>query len=125
MYGHATEQEHYRSGVYETVLLQRTTMLNKLTRAGVAGLTTALVLSKREVVQITILAKHMPGGESIEYTSLWAGANYLPYVDWISHPCPCQPSYVVFHWRIQRPLSGMKAHGTFYGISQRSRLAQA
>ncbi|KAI9051684.1 hypothetical protein LZ554_004726 [Drepanopeziza brunnea f. sp. 'monogermtubi'] len=45
--------------------------------AGVSGLTTALLLS-REGHNVTIIAKHMPGDYDIEYTSPWAGANYLP-----------------------------------------------
>ena len=40
-------------------------------RAGVAGLTTALVLA-RKGYKITVVAKHMPGDLSIEYTSPWA-----------------------------------------------------
>lgn len=47
-------------------------------RAGVIGLTTALVLSKHKNLNITVLAKHMPGDYDIEYASPWAGANYLP-----------------------------------------------
>ncbi|KAH7417893.1 FAD dependent oxidoreductase [Cadophora sp. MPI-SDFR-AT-0126] len=46
--------------------------------AGVSGLTTALLLSKNPDYKITIVAKHMPGDYDIEYTSPWAGANYLP-----------------------------------------------
>ncbi|PBP28144.1 FAD dependent oxidoreductase [Diplocarpon rosae] len=45
--------------------------------AGVSGLTTALLLAKRGH-NVTIIAKHMPGDYDIEYTSPWAGANYLP-----------------------------------------------
>ena len=46
--------------------------------AGVVGLTTALELSDRyPTAHITILAKHMPGDTSIDYTSPWAGANWL------------------------------------------------
>ncbi|CAL3967318.1 unnamed protein product [Diplocarpon coronariae] len=45
--------------------------------AGVSGLTTALLLSKKGH-NVTIIAKHMPGDSDIEYTSPWAGANYLP-----------------------------------------------
>lgn len=51
-------------------------MLNS-TRAGVAGLTTALLLSKNKHYKITVAAKHMPGDYDIEYASPWAGANYL------------------------------------------------
>nr|KAK5447224.1 D-amino acid oxidase [Exophiala xenobiotica] len=46
--------------------------------AGVAGLTTALLLSKNPRFKITIAAKHMPGDYDIEYASPWAGANYMP-----------------------------------------------
>jgi len=46
--------------------------------AGVSGLTTALLLSKNPDYKVTIVAKHMPGDYDIEYTSPWAGANYLP-----------------------------------------------
>lgn len=44
--------------------------------AGVSGLTTALLLSKDN--KVTVVAKHMPGDYDIEYTSPWAGANFLP-----------------------------------------------
>lgn len=40
-------------------------------RAGVAGLTTALVLS-RKGYNVTIVAQHMPGDLSAQYTSPWA-----------------------------------------------------
>ncbi|RMZ85836.1 hypothetical protein DV737_g428, partial [Chaetothyriales sp. CBS 132003] len=46
--------------------------------AGVAGLTTALLLSKESRYKIVVVAKHMPGDYDIEYTSPWAGANYMP-----------------------------------------------
>ncbi|KAI9754170.1 MAG: translation initiation factor eIF-2B subunit alpha [Chaenotheca gracillima] len=48
--------------------------------AGVAGLTTALLLSKNPAYKVTIVAKHMPGDYDIEYASPWAGANYMPCV---------------------------------------------
>jgi len=48
--------------------------------AGVAGLTTAFLLSKNPRYEITIAAKHMPGDYDIEYASPWAGANYMPSV---------------------------------------------
>lgn len=48
--------------------------------AGVIGLTTAMLLSQDPDNKITVAAKHMPGDYDIEYTSPWAGANYLPYV---------------------------------------------
>ena len=50
-------------------------------RAGVAGLTTALLLSKSRRYNIIVAAKHMPGDYDIEYASPWAGANYMPFVD--------------------------------------------
>ncbi|KAJ5374431.1 D-amino-acid oxidase [Penicillium concentricum] len=46
--------------------------------AGVAGLTTALLLSKKSGYKIVVAAKHMPGDYDIEYASPWAGANYMP-----------------------------------------------
>jgi D-amino-acid oxidase len=46
--------------------------------AGVSCLTTALLLSRNPAYKVTIVAKHMPGDYDIEYTSPWAGANYLP-----------------------------------------------
>ena len=48
--------------------------------AGVAGLTTALLLSRNPTYKITVAAKHMPGDYDIEYASPWAGADYLPSV---------------------------------------------
>ncbi|CAK7231704.1 D-amino acid oxidase [Sporothrix bragantina] len=47
--------------------------------AGVAGLTSALLLSQDTTNAITVIAKHMPGDVDIEYCSPWAGANYLPF----------------------------------------------
>ncbi|KAH8803376.1 D-amino-acid oxidase [Xylogone sp. PMI_703] len=46
--------------------------------AGVAGLTTALLLSRSPRYKIVLAAKHMPGDYDIEYASPWAGANYMP-----------------------------------------------
>jgi D-amino-acid oxidase len=51
-----------------------------LSSAGVAGLTTALLLSRKSAYKIVVAAKHMPGDYDIEYASPWAGANYMPYV---------------------------------------------
>ena len=45
-----------------------------------AGLTTALLLSRHANYNITVVAKHMPGDYDIEYASPWAGADYLPLV---------------------------------------------
>ncbi|KAH4602269.1 hypothetical protein HBH82_165400 [Parastagonospora nodorum] len=45
--------------------------------AGVVGLTSAIVLAHTyPSATITIVAKHLPGDRSIEYTSPWAGANW-------------------------------------------------
>ncbi|KAE8341144.1 hypothetical protein BDV24DRAFT_151341 [Aspergillus arachidicola] len=45
--------------------------------AGIIGLNVALELSKRGYGQhITVMAEHLPGDESIDYTSPWAGANF-------------------------------------------------
>lgn len=63
-------------------------------RAGVIGLTTALVLSRennyneeegggirsKKGYEITVAAKYMPGDNDVEYASPWAGAHYLPLV---------------------------------------------
>lgn len=65
-------------------------------RAGVIGLTTALVLSRensyneeegegegirsKKGYEITVAAKYMPGDYDVEYASPWAGAHYLPLV---------------------------------------------
>lgn len=46
--------------------------------AGVLGLSTALVLSKHKFLNVTVVAKHMPGDYDIEYASPWAGANFFP-----------------------------------------------
>lgn len=43
--------------------------------AGVTGLTSALFLAEAGH-DVTILAAHVPGDESIEYTSPWAGAHW-------------------------------------------------
>lgn len=44
---------------------------------GIIGLTTSLVLSHAYPnSKITVIAKHLPGDRSIEYTSPWAGANW-------------------------------------------------
>lgn len=47
-------------------------------RAGVVGLTSALLLAKGKDNIVTVTAKHMPGDYDIQYTSPWAGANFLP-----------------------------------------------
>lgn len=42
------------------------------------GLTSALLLAKDKDNVVTVVAKHMPGDYDIQYTSPWAGANFLP-----------------------------------------------
>ena len=62
--------------------------------AGVAGLTTALLLCRNQNCKITVAAKHMPGDYDIEYASPWAGANYLPSVthhDYLNSARPQDP----------------------------------
>ncbi|KAJ5975431.1 D-amino-acid oxidase [Penicillium waksmanii] len=45
--------------------------------AGIIGLNVALVLAERGYAsQTTIIAEHLPGDTSINYTSPWAGANF-------------------------------------------------
>lgn len=39
-----------------------------------------MLLSRDKRFRVTVIAKHMPGDYDIEYASMWAGANYLPYV---------------------------------------------
>jgi glycine/D-amino acid oxidase-like deaminating enzyme len=53
--------------------------------AGVLGLTTALNLALEGNRFVTVVAKHMPGDHHPEYTSLWAGVNWVPYVPF-RHP---------------------------------------
>ena len=63
------------------ILHQTTTMPQPnicIIGAGVAGLTTALLLSLTPHHTIVVAAKHMPGDYDIEYASPWAGANYMP-----------------------------------------------
>lgn len=47
-------------------------------RAGVLGLTTTLRLLQAGYKNVTVIAKHMPADYDIEYTSPWAGANWVP-----------------------------------------------
>lgn len=54
-----------------------------LSRAGVVGLQTAITLLE-EGYKVSIIAKHWPGDESVEYTSPWAGAI------WRTHATPDQ-----------------------------------
>jgi len=47
-------------------------------RAGVLGLTTALKLALEGNQSVTVVANHMPGDQHAEYTSIWAGVNWVP-----------------------------------------------
>ncbi|KAK9469956.1 FAD dependent oxidoreductase [Dipodascopsis tothii] len=47
--------------------------------AGVAGLTTALELARTGAYDVAVVAQHFPGDSSIEYTSPWAGANWMSF----------------------------------------------
>lgn len=46
--------------------------------AGVLGLTTALQLAQKGYKNVSVIAKHVPGDNHPEYTSIWAGVNYVP-----------------------------------------------
>jgi hypothetical protein len=70
--------KHSSCWVRTSVAFFKTLILTSLTSAGVSGLTTALLLSRNPDYKVTIVAKHMPGDYDIEYTSPWAGADYLP-----------------------------------------------
>ena len=52
--------------------------------AGVTGLTSANFLAEQGY-DVTIIAAHVPGDKSIEYTSPWAGAH------WMTHATPDEP----------------------------------
>jgi glycine/D-amino acid oxidase-like deaminating enzyme len=45
--------------------------------AGVTGLTTAICLLRNGYKDVKVVAKHVPGDMSSEYTSPWAGASIL------------------------------------------------
>lgn len=47
-------------------------------RAGVQGLTNALIMSRDHGNSVSVISKHMPGDVDIEYASPMAGAIYLP-----------------------------------------------
>ncbi|KAH3675806.1 hypothetical protein WICPIJ_009259 [Wickerhamomyces pijperi] len=50
--------------------------------AGVSGLTSALYLLKsKKSYEVTIVAQHIPGDIDIEYTSIFAGANWGSFAD--------------------------------------------
>ncbi|KAK5174523.1 uncharacterized protein LTR77_001603 [Saxophila tyrrhenica] len=60
--------------------------------AGVTGLTSAYFLAE-EGYKVTVVAAHVPGDESIEYTSPWAGAH------WRTSATPDQPT--ICDWDVQ------------------------
>jgi hypothetical protein len=46
-------------------------------RAGIIGLYTGLLLARRgKGKHVTVVAEYMPGDQSVNYTSPWAGANF-------------------------------------------------
>ncbi len=76
-------------------------MLTCFTSAGVTGLTTALLLSKNPKYRITVAAKYMPGDyNAAEYASPWAGANYLPSVNFALKLECCSCSFSVYLRRL-------------------------
>lgn len=48
-------------------------------RAGVIGLTSALLLANDPRNKVLVVAEFMPGDYDIGYASPWAGANFFPY----------------------------------------------
>ncbi|GAB7360293.1 hypothetical protein MBLNU230_g8051t1 [Neophaeotheca triangularis] len=60
--------------------------------AGVTGLTSAVMLAE-DGYHVTILAAHVPGDSSIEYTSPWAGAH------WRTHASVDEP--ILCDWDVQ------------------------
>ncbi|KAI7899611.1 uncharacterized protein BX663DRAFT_520711 [Cokeromyces recurvatus] len=50
--------------------------------AGVSGLTTAISLLRHGYKDVLVIAKHVPGDLSSEYTSPWAGASILTVADY-------------------------------------------
>ncbi|KAK7204811.1 hypothetical protein BZA70DRAFT_185069 [Myxozyma melibiosi] len=48
--------------------------------AGVAGLTSALLLARTNLYDVSVIGKFLPGDLDIEYTSPWAGANWMSFV---------------------------------------------
>ncbi|KAF2717341.1 FAD dependent oxidoreductase [Polychaeton citri CBS 116435] len=60
--------------------------------AGVTGLTSALLLAENGY-NVTVVAAHVPGDSSIEYTSPWAGGHWRP------HSTPSEPE--LCDWDIQ------------------------
>lgn len=47
---------------------------------GCLGLTSALLLSRKENHQVTVIAEFMLGDYNAEYASPWADANFIPCV---------------------------------------------
>ncbi|KAI1857861.1 uncharacterized protein JN550_013001 [Neoarthrinium moseri] len=47
--------------------------------AGVVGLTTAMLLCRAGYTNIVVIAQHMPADHETEYTSNWAGADWVPF----------------------------------------------
>lgn len=50
-----------------------------------SGLTTAVTLLREGFKNVTVVAKHVPGDMSSEYTSPWAGASILTVADQEDH----------------------------------------
>ncbi|KAK9459196.1 FAD dependent oxidoreductase [Lipomyces oligophaga] len=46
---------------------------------GVSGLTSALLLARTGKYDINLISKYLPGDYDIEYTSPWAGANWMSF----------------------------------------------
>ncbi|CAG78908.2 hypothetical protein B0I72DRAFT_160391 [Yarrowia lipolytica] len=66
--------------------------------SGIAGLTTALTLSKKPNTNVTIVAKHLPGDLSIDFTSPWAGGDWDSFAkkDEITLQNYDKPAYLEF-----------------------------
>ncbi|KAM3416138.1 hypothetical protein BST61_g7746 [Cercospora zeina] len=60
--------------------------------AGVIGLSNAVFLSE-DGYKVTVIAAHVPGDESVEYTSPWAGAH------WRTHATTSEPE--ICDWDVQ------------------------
>ncbi|KAE8356241.1 PTR2-domain-containing protein [Aspergillus coremiiformis] len=78
LFGRASDQlVPVLESVETTTLNDRDDEARVVRRAGIIGLNVALELSKRGYGEhITVMAEHLPGDESIDYTSPWAGANF-------------------------------------------------
>ena len=78
-YGRVKNRGYWVSDIMTKMHLESNLKHVEFFRAGVSGLTTALLLSRSpDNYHITVTAKFMPGDYDIEYASPWAGANYLP-----------------------------------------------